>query len=103
MQEKIKGITKCRSKIKPWRAYIGYGKTFKHLGNYETMEEAINARLKAEKGIFPNNVVSQKTIDELASKYQEKEAWFIRVIKAFQKRFNLPSSAVKVALAPLEK
>jgi hypothetical protein len=54
-KHEVTGISyDARHKSRPWRAVIYIERKSKHLGNYSTKEEAVEARLQAEKdlGVF---------------------------------------------------
>ena len=56
----------CRAKWptgSAWRATITINGKFTHLGTFKTEEEAIEVRLKAERGIFPEKKQKQKGVN----------------------------------------
>jgi hypothetical protein len=97
--QKRKGVTKSMSKSKPWRAYVGHGSTFKHLGNFNTFEDAVEARIKAEKNMGSTEVIPE----EMMAQIKTKEAWFIKSLKVLQKKFSIPNKIIEVLMEPLTK
>ena len=99
MEQKRKGVTKSMSKSKPWRAYVGHGLTFQHLGNFKTFEEAVEARIRAEKEIGSTELIPE----EMMAQIKTKEAWFIKSLKVLQKKFSIPNKVIEFLMEPLVK
>ena len=73
-----KGIQYFEEKAKPYRVYRPYGGKQKHLGYYETFEQAVEAALKGRKehldslkDLYGDNV-EHKVFDELM-----KDRWTV--------------------------